>query len=166
MIDAIHPDGVEKWAEWLDSQPKNTPMTQEQSKIFIACCMNEDKIENDPKANSIVKERSFTSASVFYNRVQSCHSYTISVAAAMFISTLIDNPGVSTIYANYIQYKAFKNGLKKVGIQDIAMMMPFGVFSKATLTQAWDLQKYRGDHPGSDNMLDYYEAQKSIAIQN
>lgn len=165
MIDAIHPDGVEKWAEWLDSQPKKTPMTEEQSRIFIACCMNEDAIETDPKAISIVKSRSFTPESVFYNRVQSYHSYTISIAAAMFMATLIDKPGVSTIYANYIQYKAFKAGIKKVGLQDIALMMPFGVFSKDTLTQAWDRQKYRGDHPGSDNMLDYRAAQETIEIE-
>ena len=76
-----------------------------------------------------------------------------------------DRPGVAVIYANYIQYKAFKKGIKKVGIQDIAMMMPFGVFSKDTLTQAWDLQKYPGDHPGSDNMLDYRTAQETIEIK-
>lgn len=164
MVTKIESDSVEKWAEWLDSQPKNIPMTEEQSKTFIACCLNEDAIETDPQAIALVKSRAYTPESIFYNRVQSCHTYTISIAATLFMATLIDRPGVSTIYANYIQYKAFKKGLKKVGIQHIADMMPFGIFSKETLSQAWDKQKYQNNGIGSDNMLDYYSAQESITI--
>ncbi len=159
------PDGIEKWAEWLDSMPKRTPLTEEQCRVFMAMTLMEDYIETDAEALRMVEPKQMNYASMFYNRVKSCHTYKVSVAVALFISSLVDRPGLVTIYANYLQYKAFKFGKKKLGMQDMALIMPFGVFSKETLLQAWDKQKWYGSI-GSDNLLDYHEAQKSIELNN
>ena len=129
-------NGTEKWADWLDSQPKDTPLTNEQMDMFMAMTINEAKVETD--------------------------SYTISVAAAIFMSTLIERPGEATIYANYLQYKAFKMGKKRISMREVALIWPFGFFSEETLHQAWDRQKRAGCY--ASNMLDSYEAQKSIEI--
>lgn len=157
-------DGVEKWAEWLDSQPKNTRLNNEQMNIFIAMSMKEEDVEKDSKALNIVASKQQNYASMFFNRVKSCHTYTISVAVAIFMSTLINRPGEAVIYSNYLQYKAYKMGKKKMTMRDIAFIWPYGVFSQETLHQAWDRQKYAGCY--ASNLLDYYEAQKTIEIVN
>lgn len=157
-----HPDSIEKWAEWLDSQPKHTPMTDSQSKVFISATLSEDKIETDANAMQMVAPKQQNYASMFYNRVKCCHSYEVTIAVALFISTLIDRPGVSTIYANYLQYKAFKMGKKKLTMNDIAFIWPFGLFSSETLELAWDKQKCADCF--ASNLLDNGYAQKSIEI--
>lgn len=124
--------------------------------VFVAMTMKEDRIETDSKALKLVAPKQPNFASMLYNRVKLCHTYTISVAAAIFMSTLIKRPGEATIYANYLQYKAFKMGKKKISMREIALIWPFGCFSEETLYQAWDKQKMAGCY--GSNMLDSYEA--------
>ena len=157
-------NGTEKWAEWLDSQSKNTRLNNEQMKMFMAMTMNEEKVETDSDALNLVAPKQPNFASMLYNRIKSCHTYSISVAAAVFMSTLIKRPGESTIYANFLQYKSFKMGKKRITMREIALIWPFGFFSEETLHQAWDKQKMAGCY--ASNMLDSYEAQKSIEISD
>ena len=84
-------DGIEKWAEWLDSQPKNTPLTNEQMDMFMAMTLNEAKVETDSDALKLIEPRRQNLASMLYNRIKNCHTYTISVAAAAF--RLCERPG-------------------------------------------------------------------------
>lgn len=155
-------DGVEKWAEWLDAQPKNTRLNNEQMDIFIAMTMKEKDVETDSDALRLVAPKQQNYASMFFNRVKACHTYTVSVAVAIFMSTLIKRPGEAVIYSNYLQYKAFKMGKKKITMYDVGCIWSFGFFSQETLHQAWDRQKYPGCY--ASNMLDSYEAQQSIEI--
>ena len=153
-------NGTEKWADWLDSQPKDTPLTNEQMDMFMAMTINEAKVETDSDTLKLIEPKRQNFASMLYNRIKNCHTYTISVAAAIFMSTLIERPGEATIYANYLQYKAFKMGKKRISMREVALIWPFGFFSEETLHQAWDRQKRAGCN--ASNMLDSYEAQKSI----
>jgi len=38
---------VEKWAEWLDHQPKNEELNDEQMETFIMAAMHENDIEKN-----------------------------------------------------------------------------------------------------------------------
>lgn len=115
-------DGIEKWAEWLDSQPKNTPLTNEQMDMFMAMTLNEAKVETDSDALKLIEPRRQNLASMLYNRIKNCHTYTISVAAAAFLSTLTKRPGEVVIYTNFLQYKAFKMGKKRMTMREIALI--------------------------------------------
>lgn len=161
---AIAPDDVEKWAEWLDRQPKTTGLTNQQLHILMVCAADENRMENDEEAKRLVAPCQYNLASMFYNRVIVCHTYKVSVAVAIFISEIADRPGMITIYANYLQYKAWKSGKMMLRMKDIGEIFSNGVFSKETLEQAWEKQKRYG-MSGSDNMLDYCEAQKSIELK-
>lgn len=166
MVKEIKPNSVEEWAKWLDGQPKKTMPTKNQVLALMAMSLNEDAVETDPDALALVAPRQYNLASMFYNRVNTCHTYKVSVAVAIFIGELADRPGVVTIFANYLQYKAFKLGKKTIKMNDIQeSIWPDGVFSTETLTEAWDRQKYFGGN-GSDNMLDYGTAQESITIKD
>lgn len=157
-------NGVEKWAEWLDAQPKHTRLNNMQMNLFISMTMREKEIETDTDALKLIAPKRPNYASMFYNRVKLCHTYNISIAVALFMSELIHRPGEATIYANYLQYKAFKMGKKEITMREIANIWPFGFFSEATLEESWDKQK----HPGcfASNMLDEGHAQESIMIKD
>lgn len=163
MEQKINPpyDGVEKWAEWLDSQPKATRLTDEQERAFFLTTLKEERIDSDPKALSILEKGNQNGASAFYTRVKAFHTYEVSPSLALFVGMLIDSPGKAVIYANYLQYKACKMGKKKLGLEEISYIFRFGFFSEDTLREAWDRQKHRG----LGNMLDYVDAQKSIEIK-
>lgn len=164
MVKEIKPNSVEEWAEWLDAQPKTTIPNRNQCLALMAMSLNEEAVEKDPDALALVAPRQYNLASMFYNLVNACHTYKVSVAVAIFIGELADRPGVVTIFANYLQYKAFELDKKTIKMEDIRnSIWPNGVFSTETLTEAWDRQKYFGGN-GSDNMLDYGKAQESIRI--
>lgn len=166
MVKEIKTNSVEEWAAWLDQQPKKTIPNKDQLLALMAMSLNEDAVETDPDALALVAPRQYNLASMFYNRVNTCHTYKVSIAVAVFIGELADRPGVVTIFANYLQYKAFKLGKKTIKMEDIKeLIWPDGVFSTETLTEAWDRQKYFGGM-GSDNMLDYGTAQESITIKD
>lgn len=154
-------DGVEKWAEWLDSQPKATPLTALQTNAFIAMSLKEESVNSDPEALSILEKGKLNGASIFYNRVKDLHTYKISFALALFMGCFIDRPGIAVIYSNYLQYKAYMMGKKKLGMKEISLIFQFGFFSEETLGEAWDRQKL----PDFSNMLDCVDAQKSIEIK-
>lgn len=124
------PDGVEKWAEWLDAQPKRTPLNGKQMEMFMAMTMHEDEVEKDADALKLVAPKQPNYASMLFNRIKLCHSYTISVAAALFMSELIHRPGEATIYANYLQYKAFKMGKKRITMREITNIWGWGGYSR------------------------------------
>jgi hypothetical protein len=84
---------------------------------------------------------------------------------SIMLGILCKSPGQAVMYVYYLMYKA-KN-LKKEEItfdtlcQDI---FPLGFFTEETLNYYWDEQKVKKDpsRSGSDNLLDYSEAAKSL----
>lgn len=157
-------DGVEKWAEWLDAQPKQTELNMDQIKAFFAISKSgEESFNSDPACWDLLTPGRGNGASFLYNRIEKFHTYKISAALAVAMGMMIDKPGEGVIYANYFQYKAYKMGKKELKFSDLVNIFPFGFFSDDTLRQAWDLQKYV--IPGFPNMLDCIEAQKSIEIK-
>lgn len=166
MITEITPNGVEKWAEWLDIQPKSTRLNDEQMRIFTSMSFNEDAVEKDKATQEFVSTPPTNLAAVFYNRIKLCHTYEITIGAALFLSSIISNLGEATMYANYLQYKAKKLNLKRITMKDIGMkLFPFGFFSKDTMRIAWERQKCKIAE-GSDNLLDHGIAQQSIIIED
>lgn len=165
MITKITPDLVEKWAEWLDRQPKSTELTEDQMKTFVLATMHEREIEANDELKSMILNGGPSMERLFYNRVKACHTYTITFAVAIAMASITRTPGEVTMYANYLQYKAKKMEKGLLRMQDIGMhILPYGVFSRETMREAWDRQKCSHDL-GSDNILDHNEAQETIKIK-
>lgn len=165
----IQPDSIEKWAKQTEIEfaKSQEPLTNEQSEIFIKCYMNEKAMEEDEDLKTQLEKNKAGLASVFYNRVRLCHTYEISNALCLFMSFVIQSFGDSTIYANYLQYQAFKHNVKKVNMDFISTkVFPWGFPDRATLEKVWDDQKVeRNGQFTSDNLLDYAECQGSITIK-
>ena len=165
MITKITPDLVEKWAGWLDRQPKSTELTEDQMKTFVLVTMHEREIEANDELKSMILNGGPSMERLFYNRVKACHTYTITFAVAIAMASITHTPGEVTMYANYLQYKAKKMGKGLLRMQDIGMhILSYGVFSRETMREAWDRQKCSHDL-GSDNILDHNEAQETIKIK-
>lgn len=165
MITEIKPDMVEKWAEWLDNQPKNTELDDNQMRTFLTVSLHESELERNEIIRKELIDGEPCMEKMFYNRVKSCHTYTVTNAVALAIGVIAHNPGEVTMYANYLQYKAKKMNKGLIRMEDLGMhIIPYGVFSRDTLREAWDRQKCSREL-GSDNMLDHYKAQESIEIK-
>lgn len=165
MITKITPDLVEKWAEWLDHQPKSTELNDNQMKTFLLATMHEREIEANDQLKNEILNGGPSMERLFYNRVKACHTYTITFAVALAMASITRTPGEVTMYTNYLQYKAKKMGKGLLRMQDIGMhILPFGIFSRETMREAWDRQKCSHDL-GSDNILDHEEAQGTIKIE-
>ena len=105
MITKITPDLVEKWAEWLDHQPKTTMLTDKQMETFVLAAMRESEIERNDQIKNEILNGGPSMERMFYNRVKACHTYTITFAVALAMASITRTPGEVTMYANYLQYR-------------------------------------------------------------
>jgi hypothetical protein len=107
-------------------------------------------------------------ACVFYNRVKKCHTYTVSGPLASFVGFISKSFGEAVIYANYLQYKAFKQGRRYVDLKFfLTKCFPDGLPTDEVLKKMWDAQKVEFfEYGNSDNMLDYVDGQESISFKN
>ena len=166
----IKENSIELWAIEAEKLFKQNaqPMDDDLAKTFLACCLNEDKIENDKDVLDQLVNKKLGYCSVFYNRVKYCHTYEVSLAACLFMGQGCNSFGEVTIYANYLQYQAHRHNVKRVDIRFIGMyVFPMGLPSKEILQKVWDMQKViRKDAFDSDNLLDYGICQKSISLKS
>lgn len=82
--------------------------------------------------------------------------------ALITMAFICNTPGKSVMYAYYLAYKAKKLGITEITYDVmLSKIFPSGFFSEKTLEKYWDKQKVRSEG-GSDNLLDYDEASKSL----
>lgn len=158
----LGPDAIQKWCEELDKKPRPA-LTNEEARVLITCTMNEKEIANDPKVDELYD--GWNAVGLLYKRIRHCHTYTIEKAALIFLSYGIDSPGNSTQYANFLQYKCWQLGIKHIDMNTLyRRILPGGFFSKETLNEMWDKQKYvsDGENPSLLNMLDNGHFMESI----
>lgn len=147
-------NSIQKWCEEMDKLER-VPLTQEEAKTHIMCTKNQDKINKDKEFNNLLGK--WNAVSILYNRIKSCHTYTIDNASLLFLGSLIDRPGIVVQYTNFIQYKCWQNGIKHVTMDAIStVIMPWGKFKMEDLLLMWEKQKYipSDKNKGMLNMLD------------
>jgi hypothetical protein len=158
----LGPDSIQKWCEEMDKKPRSA-LTQEQAHIIVLSTINEESIAKDPKVEELYDE--WNAIGLLYKRIKYCHTYTIEKAALIFLSCGIDSPGNSTQYANFLQYKCWQLGIKHIDMKAlIGRILPGGFFTKETLDEMWEKQKYISDEkfPSLRNMLDNARFMESI----
>lgn len=151
----LGPDSIQKWCEEMDKLEREQ-LTQKEAETHIMCTINQDKINKDPAFNSVLLGR-WNAVSILHNRIQTYHTYTIDNAALLFLGSLIDRPGIAVQYTNFIQYKCWQRGIKRVTMDSISkVIMPWGKFKMEDLQIMWEKQKYIASDKkhGMLNMLD------------
>lgn len=120
------------------------PMTENQTKIFVAAMMAERNKTTLPQIDylgyQILKKR------LAYYQIP------VTDPAILFVSSLADRPGIVVMYAAVLA-AIYAKEQKEVNIDMVATAFPVGFPKEERLHEVWEGQKIH-DGAGPDNMLD------------
>lgn len=152
---------IEEWAKELDACEKRI-LEPEEYHVFMVMRQNEKAVEDDKDKRFESLLNGWNGTNLIHRRLL-LHSYTMTKAAKLFCGMLINSPGEMVMMANYFQYKCHLHHIKHIDMRALSeKIMPMGWFSRDTLQQFWDKQKYVSEDGRLLNMLDNPEYGKSI----
>lgn len=157
----LGPNSIKEWCQELDIKKKEE-LSQEDELFLRRFIPEEKEIENDPGIKKLLG--GWNTAAIMYNRLKKFHTYTVSNAVLVFMGCIMNSPGITVEYCNYMQYKCWLYGIKHINMDILKKrIFPMGFFSEDTLREMWDKQKIIPKDGGSlANMLDYPEFMVSI----
>ena len=150
---------IEQWAQEV-KRCKKSELSKKAAEHFMTVCLNEKKMNVDKELIADLEDKRFGVGSAFWLRVKHLHTYSITPSLALFLaSDVLDNFGKSTMMAAYLQYIAWKRGIKTIGIQEWAKWaFPLGLPTDEEWERLWNLQKIPVEEREggmSDNTLDH-----------
>ena len=111
---------IEEWAKKVEHSKKQE-LSKEAAKHFMMVCLNAKKIDEDQELIADLENKRYGVGSAFWLRVKHLHTYSVTPSLALFLaSDVLDNFGKSTMMAAYLQYIAWKWGIKIIGISEWA----------------------------------------------
>ncbi len=105
-------------------------------------------------------------------RIPGCFTFQINdERLIMFLAVLTETTGSAVMYLTYLQYWCKQKNIKEIDLDIFCQrIFPEGFPSKEDLHALWDKTKVGGkpdgSHRGSDNLVDYQSAMKSIHFLN
>lgn len=151
-------DAIEKYFCKEFKKLPTFPMGARDSELLVRLLLGGDLVIPQEEKPFLIQ--------VIEKRVEHCFTYTINSKAVAFIAALTENPGTAIMYLTYFQYvsKQFRKQAtdKLVTLELICEVFPMGFPSKEDLHNLWDSIKVKCSNGGSDNLLDYASALKSI----
>lgn len=156
------PKGVElTFCKEMEKMSFSKPMDKEQMKL-LAMAQMVDIGEKDPFDDVPKAEQPFAFQLVKQS-VYSRFTIEMSNSLCLLIATMGESAGGCIALLAYVQYKAKKKGKRKVNSLDFVNIFPMGFPSQEQINKAWGAQKVNKESTmGSDNLLDYQSALKSI----
>ena len=154
-----NPNAVEElFCKEMD-KAKTETLNKEDFELFIGLCS-----AKPIPLESVDKKDKFFLYELIEKRVQYSFGYKINDARVIvLIATMARNAGSAVMYLTYLQYKCKKNNTKEVTFDYLIKLFPDGFIPDNELHTIWDKQKVKkGEGMGSDNLLDYQSAMKSI----
>jgi hypothetical protein len=95
-------------------------------------------------------------------RIEVLHDFELDERTLLFLCCICKSAGVSVMYIWYLQYKSKKRNIKEISLESFCEIFPVGFPSEDDLHRMWDNQKVLVKGMGSDNLLDYPYAGKSL----
>lgn len=121
----------------LNKLGQSRPMTQDESKIFFACTMNEK--EKFPIPESELP---------FGFKVGKSRAETVGIKTndwvIMAFTSWCSGPGEIVLYCQAISQNMSEKGLKEFTMTDLAYLFPNGPVTEEAYYKAWDAQKVDG----------------------
>lgn len=156
---------IEDWCKEFIEQGEFSPMSNKEAELFVLCKLQEQHIQNSKDFDEDIS--SFGLYQILKKRIEHIHTYTATKSVIMFVSSCCDSPAIVVMMANYLQYRAFKSGIKNINMDMLGIkIIPNGIPSKAQFKKAWENQKVvKYNAMSSDNMLDYSYTLKSIQFK-
>jgi hypothetical protein len=139
---------------------KQHPMNDDTSSIMIKLAMSNGAIpEDDEEINDNFMIKIITGRFKVLG-------YTMDIRTKLMIASITGSPGAAVMYCHYLAYFCKQHNIIWLTFDDFCMKaFPWGFPSEEDLNILWDSQKVHKDsseQPGTDNLLDYLEASKSI----
>lgn len=139
----------------LDFKDKCQAMTEEQSRDFVMCFLeeNQDKKMSEEAMSKLENDFSYKLMSKRLKMAK----VPVSIWALLFLTTLCNSPGKLVMYA-YVCCIIFKKNGRGVTIQDLAEEFPVGFPTEDATRECWDSQKgLEHGIKNVDNLLDTRE---------
>jgi len=155
------PNSVENIFCKLMEKSKVQPMDEHMTKILISMILDSqlaDQIHKEASSKSI-------NISILEDRLRSMGKE-IDKGAAIMVWLACETPGQAVMYSYYISYMMKQRQLgKAIDLQTLCSeVFPLGFFTQESLQSLWDEQKVKRER-GSDNLLDYTQASKSLVFE-
>jgi len=157
-------DAVEKYFCEPLSKKKQFEMSKDLTDFFITFSTSTEENVDADKARKTVWQ-----FQAIEKRMSVLLNYTADNRVKLFILILTDGTiGKIVMYLHYMQYLCKKHNVKHITWDIFAMkFFPDGFFSDEDLHSVWDGQKVSktsATQSGTDNLLDYQTASKSILL--
>jgi hypothetical protein len=154
-----NPNGVEEIFCQPFDKLQQKAMSQEQFKLMFMLC-DADKRGVFPTTPD--KEKPFQ-LQLLEKRLEHCFTFKIPQGGLrLFIASLGESAGGVVMYLTYLQYKCKHLGVKELDWDVFSMQIfPMGFPSEEARHKVWLGQKIKSKS-GSDNLVDYQSAMKSI----
>lgn len=99
---------------------------------------------------------------IIEKRVEYCFTFKIADARViLFLCIITKSAGIAIMYLTYLQYVCKKENIKELTFDKLMDIFPDGFPKDEALKSIWLKQKVKRDS-GSDNLVDYQSAMKSI----
>jgi hypothetical protein len=95
-------------------------------------------------------------------RISVIHDFELDERTLVFLCCICKSAGVCVMYAWYLQYESQKRNMKEISLEYFCEIFPMGFPSDDDLHRLWVEQKVNSKGLGSDNLLDYPQAGKSL----
>ena len=113
--------------------------------------------------SDVAKKDKFFLYELIEKRVQFCFTFKIEDARVIILLCQVaKNAGTAVMYLTYIQYLLKKRNERVLNLDNLCRFFPSGFINEDVLHEIWDKQKIKTKNGGSDNLLDYQSAMKSI----
>lgn len=162
--EALNPSAIEiNVCKKIEICPKE--QLNDENNGFLIQLLFASRSRSFPKISEIPEKEKPFLYKVIEKRVNACCNYKINdVALILFLDLISENPAVAVMYCWYLQYWAKKNNVKEIDLHIFCeKIFPMGFPSKTQWSTIWDSQKIqRENNAGSDNLVDYATAGKSL----
>lgn len=120
-----------------------------------------------PKDGTFPNEDKPFLVQVIEKRIPGCFTFTTNdERLILFLAFLTETPGSAVMYLTYLQYWCKQKNVKEIDLDIFCKrIFPIGFPSRQELSSLWDKTKVGRDEEGSrgsDNLIDYQSAMKSI----
>lgn len=154
------PDSIEELFAKEFDKFKNSPMDKDTSELFITLTLAKNIPIDIPE-----DEKPFL-YKLMERRLEVLHNYKLDFKTLLFLSFLCKNAGTCVMYIWFLQYEANKRNIDSIDFQTFTEIFAWGFPSENQLEKLWDSQKVNRKGLGSDNLLDYPQAGKSLFQNN
>lgn len=132
------------------------PMDNETSELFIKLLLLQDNLIGiDELRKSFLFQ-------LIEKRVSVVHTYKLDNRTILFLSFICQTAGNVVMYLWYIQYECKVRNIDEITFEIFSTIFGDGFPSNDGLSKIWTNQKVKSERMGSDNLLDYYNAGKSL----